>query len=110
MKVLITGTEGYIGSRLAPWMVARGHEVVGLDIGYYRDAALYVDPIDMPVAPHTIYKDLRSITREDLAGFDTVIHPRSCRTTRSVRIARRSRSRSTTRAPCASPRRHAPPA
>ncbi len=29
MKILITGTEGYIGSRLAPLLVAAGHEVAG---------------------------------------------------------------------------------
>ena len=33
MKILVTGTEGYIGSRSAPWLTAAGHEVVGLDTG-----------------------------------------------------------------------------
>ena len=31
MKILVTGTEGYIGARLAPWLHAAGHEVAGLD-------------------------------------------------------------------------------
>jgi len=43
MKVLVTGTDGYIGSQLAPFLAARGHEVVGLDTGFYRDGLLYGD-------------------------------------------------------------------
>lgn len=74
MKVLVTGTEGYIGCRLAPYLVARGHEVVGMDTGYYRDGWLYSAPQRMPLSPKTIIKDLRSITPQDLEGFDAVVH------------------------------------
>jgi nucleoside-diphosphate-sugar epimerase len=74
MKVLVTGTEGYIGARLAPWLAARGHEVVGLDTGYYRDGTLYLDPIGLPQLPRTIYKDLRKVTPEDFEGFDALVH------------------------------------
>jgi nucleoside-diphosphate-sugar epimerase len=74
MKVLVTGTEGYIGARLAPWLTARGHEVVGLDTGYYRDGILYLDPIDLPQLPRTIVKDLRTVVPQDFSGFDAVVH------------------------------------
>jgi len=74
VKVLVTGTEGYIGARLAPWLTARGHEVAGLDAGYYRDGTLYLDPIGMPQSPRTVYKDLRTVTAADFAGFDAVVH------------------------------------
>ncbi|MCW5662487.1 MAG: SDR family oxidoreductase [Piscinibacter sp.] len=74
MKILITGTEGYIGARLAPWLKAAGHEVRGLDTGFYRDGCLYLDPIGLPDCPETVYKDLRTVTPADFAGFDTVIH------------------------------------
>lgn len=74
MKILITGTEGYIGSRLAPWLCARGHEVTGLDTGFYREGCLYVDPLGMPVGPSTSFKDLRKVTPTDFEGFDAVIH------------------------------------
>lgn len=74
MKILVTGTEGYIGARLAPWLMAKGHDVVGLDTGFYRDGCLYIDPAGMPVAPLTQFKDLRRVKAEDLAGFDAVIH------------------------------------
>ncbi|MDH5537661.1 MAG: SDR family oxidoreductase [Betaproteobacteria bacterium] len=74
MKVLVTGTEGYIGARLAPWLTARGHEVVGLDTGYYRDGTLYLDPIGLPQLPRTICKDLRTVVPQDFEGFDAVVH------------------------------------
>jgi nucleoside-diphosphate-sugar epimerase len=74
MKILITGTEGYIGARLAPWLHAHGHEVCGLDIGLYRDGCLYLDPPGLPFAPRTVYKDLRTVTPGDLEGFDAIIH------------------------------------
>ena len=74
MKVLVTGTEGYIGSRLAPMLMARGHEVQGLDTGFYRDGCLYIDPIGMPRSPATVFKDLRMLRVDDFAGFDAVVH------------------------------------
>jgi nucleoside-diphosphate-sugar epimerase len=74
MKILITGTEGYIGARLAPWLRAAGHQVSGLDCGFYRDGCLYLDPLGLPSGPSTSYKDLRSVTPADFEGFDAVIH------------------------------------
>jgi nucleoside-diphosphate-sugar epimerase len=74
MKVLVTGTEGYIGSRMAPILRDRGHSVVGLDVGFYRDGCLYMDPVGMPWQPQTIVRDLRSVTPADFEGFDAVVH------------------------------------
>jgi len=74
MKILVTGTEGYIGCRLAPYLIARGHEVTGLDTGFYRDGWLYTQPSKMPVSPRTILKDLRNVAEGDFAGFDAVVH------------------------------------
>lgn len=74
MRVLVTGTEGYIGSLLAPILIQRGHEVVGLDTGYYRDGWLYSRQEEIPVQAMTINKDLRNIERTDLEGFDAVVH------------------------------------
>jgi nucleoside-diphosphate-sugar epimerase len=74
MKILVTGTEGYIGTRLAPLLLADGHEVVGLDTGYYRDGWLY-SPTPQPyITPRLINKDLREIGPKDLEGFDAVVH------------------------------------
>lgn len=74
MKILITGTEGYIGARMAPILAARGHDVTGLDTGLYRDGCLYLDPVGMPMAPRTIYRDLRTVVPQDFEGFDAVVH------------------------------------
>jgi len=74
MRVLVTGTEGYIGARLAPWLNAHGHEVVGLDVGFYRDGTLYLDPVGLLQVPRTIHKDLRTVVPQDFEGFDAVVH------------------------------------
>ena len=71
MKVLVTGTEGYIGSVLGPYLTARGHEIVGLDTGFYRSGRLY------PTAPPTypqLDRDIRTLAAQDLEGFDAVVH------------------------------------
>ncbi len=36
MKVLVTGTEGYLGCLLAPLLLQKGHDVVGVDTGFYK--------------------------------------------------------------------------
>ncbi len=41
MKILVTGTEGYLGCLLAPELLRRGHEVVGVDTGYYKNGWLF---------------------------------------------------------------------
>jgi nucleoside-diphosphate-sugar epimerase len=71
MKVLVTGTEGYIGTLLGPLLLARGHEVVGLDTGFYRNGRLYGG---VTLAFPQVDKDIRQIEAADLAGFDAVVH------------------------------------
>ena len=71
MRILVTGTDGYLGCLLAPTLVARGHEVVGLDTGFYRNGWLY-DGVDRTVT--TVHKDIRNVTAADVAGFDAVVH------------------------------------
>jgi nucleoside-diphosphate-sugar epimerase len=74
MKILVTGTEGYIGARLAPWLIARGHDVTGLDAGFYRDGTLYIDPVGLAQLPRTVCKDLRTLEPADFKDFDAVVH------------------------------------
>jgi nucleoside-diphosphate-sugar epimerase len=71
VRVLVTGTDGYLGSVLAPGLMADGHEVVGLDTGFYKSGWLYHG---MDRAPETIVKDLRIASAADFAGFDAVVH------------------------------------
>ena len=70
----MTGVEGYIGCLLAPILLRRGYEVVGLDTGFYRDGWLYSDRNLFPVFPTLINKDLRHATEEDLSGAEAVVH------------------------------------
>jgi len=74
MKLLLTGVEGYIGCLLAPYLQARGHEIVGLDTGYYRDGWLFSDGKLVPGFPRTINRDIRNIQPEDVKGLDAVVH------------------------------------
>jgi nucleoside-diphosphate-sugar epimerase len=71
MRVLLTGIDGYLGTVMAPVLAARGHEVVGLDAGFYRDGRLYHVP-DPP--RRVVTKDIRQVTLTDLRGFDAVVH------------------------------------
>ena len=74
MRVFVTGVDGYIGAVLAPYLLARGLEVVGLDTGYYRDGWLYGGGRNATAAPFTLNKDLRRVAAGDLAGCDAVVH------------------------------------
>ena len=68
MKIFVTGVDGYIGTLLAPLLIERGHEVIGLDTGFYRQGWLYSDPANAGVSPQTFCKDLRHVQAADLAG------------------------------------------
>jgi nucleoside-diphosphate-sugar epimerase len=72
MKVLVTGTDGYIGTLLAPVLMQRGHDVIGMDTGFYREGWLYNHGM-MP-RPYTINKDIRHISEEDFDGIEAVVH------------------------------------
>ena len=71
MRILVTGTEGYLGSLLAPELVGRGYEVIGLDTGFYKERMLYRDGA---ITPLTLARDLRQIEPADLNGVDAVVH------------------------------------
>lgn len=70
MRVLITGIDGYIGTQMAQVFMARGHEVTGIDSGFYREGWLYNG---VKFSPKVITKDTRNITITDLKGFDAII-------------------------------------
>ena len=74
MKVLITGVDGYIGCVLAPVLRHAGHDVVGLDTGFYRDGWLYHDALVAGELPRTVTRDIRRIEPEILHGLDAVVH------------------------------------
>lgn len=69
MKVLLTGHNGYIGSIMSKKLLEAGHEVTGLDTGYFAGC----DFGESPVIPE-IAKDIRDVGVSDLQGFEAVIH------------------------------------
>ncbi|MFI1914062.1 NAD-dependent epimerase/dehydratase family protein [Nocardia sp. NPDC020380] len=70
MRVLVTGHQGYLGTVMVPLLQQAGHEVTGLDIGYFADCVLGA----APAPPPTVTVDLRDVRADQLAGFDAVVH------------------------------------
>ncbi len=70
MKILVTGSKGYIGTVMAPMMVAAGHEVVGVDTDFYRRSTFG----PWAEAIRTIAKDVRALEAAEVEGFDAVVH------------------------------------
>lgn len=70
MRVLVDGDRGYIGAVLVPMLLAAGHEVEGLDAGWY-------DGCDFGPRPGGYLSrtgDIRDVRPQDLEGFDAVVH------------------------------------
>lgn len=70
MRVLVTGHQGYLGTVMVPLLRARGHDVTGLDTGWFAECVLGAAPQDPP----GLAVDLRDVTAAQLAGLDAVIH------------------------------------
>ena len=71
MRILVTGSDGYIGSVLGPYLAEQGHDVVGVDAGFYRGGWLY-EPQTRTIP--ALFRDIRTLTEGDLDGFDGVVH------------------------------------
>ena len=71
MRYVVTGAAGFIGSHLAHALVARGHEVLGLDCftDYYELALKEENASGIEVARIDLARD-----ELDFAGFDGVFH------------------------------------
>jgi nucleoside-diphosphate-sugar epimerase len=80
MRILVTGSDGYLGSLVAPQLLAEGHDVVGLDTGFYKSGWLCPDHMTTTDGspnrncPQVLNGDIRRISTEDLRGFDAVVH------------------------------------
>ena len=70
MKILLTGSRGYIGTVMAPMLLEAGHDVVGVDTDFYRRSTF--GPWKESIT--TLEKDVRSIEPGDVRGFDAVVH------------------------------------
>jgi len=67
---MVTGNMGYIGPVLMSALKEKGYDVIGYDSGYFADNLL--EEINEDYLQIT--KDIRDITKKDLAGIDTIIH------------------------------------
>ena len=70
MRVLVTGSDGYIGRVLVRRLEAAGHDVVGLDSGWFAGCDFGEDGVNAQGSP----ADIRDAAVADLEGFDAVVH------------------------------------
>ena len=65
-KVLVTGSEGYIGKVLVKKLMDKGYFAVGLDTNYYMD--------EDPTRYKFLHQDIRKLDNISLTNFDAIIH------------------------------------
>jgi len=76
MNILVTGGAGYLGSVLVPKLIARGHSVRVLDVGYFGVSNVHTRSTRL----ETIHGDIRTIVRQPnelariLDRVDCIIH------------------------------------
>lgn len=68
-KILVTGSEGYIGAVLVSKLIDKGYEVIGLDTCFYGDGFGLGKP-----NYQLIQKDIRDINDLDFSKYDAIIH------------------------------------
>lgn len=70
MKVLVTGHAGYVGAVMVPLLREAGHEVAGLDSGWFEGCDFGAAPEGIPAR----WADVRQVQASDLEGFGAVVH------------------------------------
>ena len=67
-RILVTGSAGYIGSVMVPYLESQGHDVTALDLGLYRSGAF------TPDASEGDGRDIRDATPDWFEDIDAVVH------------------------------------
>jgi len=70
LKILVTGSLGYVGTQATYNLKLKGYSVLGIDSGFFRACNLV--PISKEVP--TILKDIRDSEISDFKNIDAVIH------------------------------------
>ena len=70
MRLLVTGSNGYIGAVMVPMLLEAGHDVVGLDSDLFEECTF----APRVRARRELRLDLRDVQATHLEGFDAVIH------------------------------------
>ena len=68
-RVLVTGSQGYVGTELMKRLIGLKIEATGIDIGYFQNSKIDDSP-DITFAKI----DIRNHDRLDLGKFDSIIH------------------------------------
>ncbi len=67
-KILIIGSQGYLGSRLTDFLKERGYNCTGSDVGFFQYGVLY-----HPQPVRNLGKAAQNLGAEDIKGYDVVI-------------------------------------
>ena len=69
---IVTGTKGYIGSRLADMLLEKQKKIKIVDNNYFEDCSFEIDSISDNY--NSIKKDIRDLNTEDFKDVKTVLH------------------------------------
>jgi nucleoside-diphosphate-sugar epimerase len=69
-RVLLTGSQGYLGRVLGPALIRADHDVVGLDNGGFDAGRFGPEPEEHP----WYVADVRDVSADALVGFDAIVH------------------------------------
>jgi len=70
MRVLVTGSRGYIGAHLVEILKAEGHFVTGVDLDLFEGCEF----APFPAADRELRQDFRTLTAKQVEGHDCVMH------------------------------------
>ena len=70
MRILVAGDRGYIGAVMVPFLVGAGHQVDGLDVGWYEGCDLGPGPEGVG---DRLPLDMREVEARHLVGYDAVV-------------------------------------
>lgn len=76
MKILVTGNLGYVGPSVMQQLrkTYPDAELVGMDLGIFAHCLTGVRALPERLIDRQIFKDVRSVTKNDFDGFSAVVH------------------------------------